>query len=329
MKLERYEGNPILEKNPKNEWEAGSVLNPGVIIDNGIFRMVYRAINDVDEVGAGKFVSSIGYAQSTDGINFVRAERPLIKPDQVYEMGKGCEDPRVTKINDTYFLYYTAVASLDKYSKKSKGVRIALATSKDFKNWTKHGIVGPDLRSKAAVLFPELIKEKYVWFYTLEPDRPGSSIMQVRFDSVEDVINPPKGLLESNVKYYSENVVIQPSENSTRGPEVGAVPVRTKDGWLMIYCMDNNTGRREWVIGAALLDLDDPKKIIGITDKPILEPEMEAEMIGVESNVVFPEGAVVVGEDLFIYYGSADQGINLATCKIDKLTQHLNKNNNF
>ena len=154
MKLKRYLGNPILTKNPKNHWEAGSVLNPSVLYDNGIYRMVYRATNDIPVKDKGRYMSSIGYAESIDGIHFTRFEKPLISPDQDFENRLGCEDPRVTKIENTYFLYYTAVG---------EDVRIALATSKDFKIWKKHGIVGPQhTTSKAACLFPEKINDKYI-----------------------------------------------------------------------------------------------------------------------------------------------------------------------
>lgn len=216
MTLTRYPSNPILEKNPNNYWEAGSVLNPSVLYDNGIFRMVYRATNDIRIKETGGYVSSIGYAESTDGIHFTRFSKPLIAPDQEYERGLGCEDPRVTKIDDQYVLYYTAVKGIG----REKEVRIALATSKDFKIWKKHGIVGPATKSKAAVLFPEKIDGKYLMFYTWMPDRPLSSIIQAKFDRLEDVINPPKGLIANTLDSYEkmlyfnlqlEHIVVQKS----------------------------------------------------------------------------------------------------------------------
>lgn len=320
MKLKRYTGNPILEKNPENSWEAGSVFNPSVLYDNGIFRMVYRATNDVVKSGkAGGYVSSIGYAESTDGINFTRFSEPLISPDQEYEIGLGCEDPRVTKIDGMYFMYYTAVKGVG----REKKVRIALATSKDFKRWEKHGIVGPATRSKAALLFPEKVDGKYIMFYTWMPDRPLSSIMQAKFGSIEDVIRPPKGLIASTLDSYEENVVFEPPVKTYRGAEVGAVPIKTNYGWLFIYCNANVSDHREWTISAALLDLHDPRKILAETEEPILRPETNTELKGVVNNVTFPEGAVIVGEELYVYYGSGDQGICLATCNYQELLDHL------
>jgi predicted GH43/DUF377 family glycosyl hydrolase len=85
MQLKRYSGNPILVKNPDNRWEAGSVFNPSVLYDNGIFRMAYRATNDIAVDTQDGYVSSIGYAESTVGIHFTRFEKPLIIPYQDYE----------------------------------------------------------------------------------------------------------------------------------------------------------------------------------------------------------------------------------------------------
>jgi predicted GH43/DUF377 family glycosyl hydrolase len=319
MKLTRYPSNPILEKNLQNHWEAGSVLNPSVLYDNGIFRMVYRATNDTKVKKTGGYVSSIGYAESADGVHFIRRSEPLIVADQEYEIGLGCEDPRLTKIDNQYFLYYTAVRGIG----KKMEVRIALATSKDFVNWKKHGIVGPQTRSKAALLFPEKISGKYLMFYTWMSDSPLSSVIQVRFDSLQDVEKPPNGLIAESLNNYEKSVVFEPPNNVYRGAEVGAVPIKTDAGWLFIYCKANVSHHPEWTIGAALLDLHDPRQVLSDTDEPILKPETKAELTGFVKNVTFPEGAVIVGDELYVYYGSGDQGICLATCNFKNLINYL------
>lgn len=318
MKLTRHPSNPILSQNPVNPWEAGSVLNPSVLYDNGIFRMVYRATNDIHLDKKGKFMSSIGYAESTDGIHFTRFVEPIIVADKEYEKRFGCEDPRVTKINDTYFLYYTAVGG----ERSGEGVRIALATSKDFKNWEKHGIVGPQFTySKASCLFPEKINGKYTMLYTWKADSPLSSILMAQFETITDVLKPPKGTMANNIDHYEDNVIFEPPANVFRGAEVGAVPVKTKEGWLFIYCGANVSDHPEWTINAALLDFTDPRKILA--DIQLLRPETKEERSGLTNNVTFPEGAVIVGEDLYVYYGSGDQGICLATCKVKDLLKEF------
>lgn len=317
MKLIRFRGGPILEKNPHHDWEKGSVLNPGVIYENGFFRMVYRATNDVHPENPGEYKSSLGFAESVDGIHFSRYEEPIIAPTEVYENGLGCEDPRITKIKDIYFLYYTAVGG-----EGEQNVRIALATSKDFIHWNKHGIVGPNLFSKAACLFPEKINGKYTMLFTFELESPKATIMMAQFDDLYDVFYTSKERMNRIVNEdYENHVVFKPSEG--RGNEVGAVPFKTPHGWFFIYSalstVDDHT---EWSISAALLDLNDPRRILANADH-ILKPEAEMEISGVVDHVAFPEGAVVFGEKLYVYYGSGDQGICLAMCDYQELLEHL------
>jgi predicted GH43/DUF377 family glycosyl hydrolase len=318
MKLKRFRGDPILERDPEHDWERGSVLNPGVIYENGFFRMIYRATNDVHPDQEGAYMSSLGYAESVDGMHFQRFEEPIISPTENYENGLGCEDPRVTKIDGVYYLYYTAVGGQGHEQK----VRIALATSKDFVHWNKHGIVGPDLFSKAACLFPEKINGKYTMLFTYELSDIRATIMMVQFDELYDLFFPSQERMNRVVnEEYDECVVFRPSEG--RGNEVGAVPIKTPHGWLFIYSalstVDDHT---EWSISAALLDLHDPRKILANVDH-ILKPETERETHGVVDHVAFPEGAIVFGENLYVYYGSGDQGICLAMCDYQELLNHL------
>lgn len=296
------------------------MLNPNVLYDNGIFRMTYRATNDIQRNIEGGYISSIGYAESTDGIHFTRFPTPLIAPDQPYEENGGCEDPRVTKIGNTYFLYYTACRVENNYW----NIRIALATSTDFKTWKKHGIVGPaHTTSKAACLFPEKVHGQYVMLFTWESDSPLSSIMQARFNTINEITHPVSNFMADIIDKYHDNVVFKPPKPVFRGAEVGAPPIKTQYGWLFIYCNANTTDHPEWTISAALLDLDNPRKILAETPEPILRPEHPTELQGVVNNVTFPEGAVVVGDELYVYYGSGDQGCCLATCGIDELLDYL------
>ena len=125
MLMKRHPANPILRRNPDQPWEAGSVLNGTVVRGaDGVIHMLYRATNGVEFSTAGEYVSSIGIADSTDGVHFVRRAEPLIAPDQPYEHGLGCEDPRVVFLDGEYYIYYTAVEGTPPDIK----VRIALAT---------------------------------------------------------------------------------------------------------------------------------------------------------------------------------------------------------
>lgn len=129
--------------------------------------------------------------------------------------------------------------------------------------------------------------------------------------------------MADNIDKYERNVVFQPPKQVYRGAEVGAVPIKTDAGWLLIYCNSNVSDHPEWTINAALLNLENPRQVLAKTDHPILEPDTDAERNGVVKNVTFPEGAVVIGDELYVYYGSGDQGICLATCNFPSLMEYL------
>jgi predicted GH43/DUF377 family glycosyl hydrolase len=331
MHLVRHPGNPILRPDAAHAWEAGSVLNGTVLQeDDGLVRMLYRATNDVLVTEKDGYVSSIGYAESRDGVHFRRRPTPLIVPDQPFELGLGCEDPRVVRIGDEYLIYYTAVEGMPPRFK----VRIALATTRDFRTVVKHGVVGPaGSPSKAATLFPEAIDGRYLWFFTWCSDTPASTVLHVRFDSLAQVRCPPRGLVADALEHYTEHAVLiagDPAEGTKtrvrRGPELGAPPIRTPAGWLLIYCNSDGEERPEWQISAALLDSDRPWRVIARTPRPLLRPETDAELTGVVDRVTFPSGAFVRDGDLYVYYGTGDQGIALATCRLADLLEHLDAN---
>ncbi len=322
MKLIRYSRNPILTSDKNIPWEAGSVFNPSVLKDGDLFHMFYRATNGIDKKIEGGYVSSIGYASSNDGINFTKRETPFIAPTEKYELGLGCEDARVTKVGDTYYIFYTAVEGVD----KNKKVRIALATSNDLKTIVKHGILGPmGSTSKAACLFPEKIKNELVMLYTWEADRPISTIMQIEFSDEAELLNPKKRNFGYNLENFDNNYFLQPLNSTWRGPEVGAVPIKTEAGWLIIYC-GTAINEKIWTIDALLANIENPRKIIGVSKEHILSPETNRELEGVVNNVTFPSGAVIVGKELYVYYGSGDQGCCLATCNVKDLLDELLSN---
>lgn len=331
MQLERHAGNPILMRNPESPWEAGSVLNGTVTPGpDGLIRMLYRATNGVDFDVAGAYVSSIGYAESKDGIHFERRPKPLISPDMPYEQGLGCEDPRVVQAGDDFYIYYTAVEGVPPDIK----VRIALATTRDFETVVKHGIVGPaGAPSKAATLLPEPVNGQYIWYFTWCSDTPGATVMHVRFDSLEDVRKPPRGLVANAVEHYDDHAVLMPGDRAElvksrvrRGPELGAPPIKTDRGWLLLYSNSDHEDEPEWQISAVLLDLEQPWRVIAQTPEPLLTPETENELTGVVNRVTFPSGAIVLDGKLHVYYGSGDQGIGLATCDLAELLDYLTAN---
>ncbi|MBW8804654.1 MAG: hypothetical protein JF587_12490 [Catenulisporales bacterium] len=328
MLMKRHPANPILSRNPDQIWEAGSVLNGTVIRDaDGVIHMLYRATNGVSFGTAGEYVSSIGIAESTDGVHFVRRAKPLIVPDQPYEVGLGCEDPRVVYLDGEYYIYYTAVEGTPPDIK----VRIALATSPDLRTVTKHGVVGPKgAPSKAATLFPEPIGGKYLWFFTWCSDTPGAAVLHAWFDDLAAVRTPPPGHIATVIEDYDNTAVLIPGDRAElikrrvrRGPELGAPPIRTDAGWLLFYSNGDSEDEPEWQVSAALLDLDEPWRVIAKTPGPLLTPEADHELAGVMNRVTFPSGALVIDGTVHLYYGSGDQGVCLATCELGELVEYL------
>lgn len=314
VRLERYSKNPILCPVKEHNWESNAVMNASVFLEGGKFHMLYRSLDTKKKIlQSGKVFhySYIGYAESVDGVHFTRRPEPFIKPEFEWE-SLGCEDPRVTKINDTYHIFYTAITE----GKESDlSVQIAGALTNDFKSFKKLGTIKLEGRSKAAALFPEKINGKFAFLYTQNADRPNSTIYYVQIDSINTLFNAKEW---DEVEKIS---LLAPPPKAYRGPELGAVPIKTPQGWLLIYCPESF--KREWFIGAAVLDLDNPSKVLGQTREPILKPEVNYELSGYTDNVTFPSGAVIVDDTLFVYYGGADSGVCLAKCKLDEILDSL------
>lgn len=335
FKLQRYPSDenpsPILIPRDTIAWESKAVFNPSVVFDNGKFRMLYRTFPSILENDTlrrkrpGYYfknqISYIGYAESTDGVNFERRNEAFISPSESYD-AYGCEDPRITKIEDTFYITYTAIDTPIHAKDPNIKICIALATTKDFITITKHGIIGPSKKSKAAAFFPEKIQgDKIGFLYTINPDSSNSYIAIRYYESIDEVMNQTDESWEKFLENSEKGVVMKTQWWLHRGPELGAPPIKTDKGWLLIFSSESMSD--SWSIGAALLDLDNPSKLIARTPGYILQPVTNYEMNGLVPNVTFPEGAVVVGSDLYVYYGAADTVIGLATCKLDDLLDYI------
>jgi predicted GH43/DUF377 family glycosyl hydrolase len=335
FQLERYPNNenpkPILIPRKDITWEAKAVFNPSVIYDKGIFRMLYRTYPNILEETTLKLrrpgfrfknqISYIGYAESKDGINFERRNTPFVSSDEDYDKW-GCEDPRITKIGDTFYITYTAIDTLLEKKDPNIKVRIALATTKDFVTIEKHGIIGPPQKSKAAAFFPEKVNGgKIALLMTVNSDSTNSHVAIRYYDSIDEVLNQTDESWAQFLETSQNSAVLKTQWWLDRGPELGATPVKTERGWLLIF--SNESMSDSWSIGAALLDLNDPSKLITRTSGNILQPATDYETNGLVPNVTFPEGAVVVGDTLYVYYGGADTVIGLATCKLNDLLDYI------
>ena len=294
--VERYSRNQIITKDDV-PYTVETVHNAGVTKYRNKYIMLFRS-----HLRNGR--SIIGIAESKDGYNFNVRPKPFITPGKnglfsIYEEF-GVEDPRICKIEDNYYITYSA------YSKH--GVRIALAKTNNFESIEKITLITTtDYRN--LVLFPEKFKDKYVRI-----DRPHSKISPwsmwisyspdlIHWGNSELIIKP--------VQYHWDEMKIGP----------GATPFKTDEGWLNIYhgvfpTMSGSVYR----LGVALHDLDNPARIIGVADNWILQPEDEWEITGYVHNVVFACGAVPENDGTVkIYWGGADTVMCVGTAKINEL----------
>ncbi len=235
-------------------------------------------------------ISHLRVATSHDGLHFAVEETPALFPSNVYEM-YGVEDPRITTIGDTYYVNYSAISPLT-------GVTTCLATTQDFKGFRRHGVIfTPD--NKDVAIFPERIGGKY---YALH--RPAAA----EYD-LKDV-----WLAESPdlVCWGNHRSLMQTRRGMWDDGRIGcsAVPFLIDEGWLEIYHGASKDDR--YCLGAALLDRDEPWKVLARTTQPILQPEADYELHGFFGNVVFncgvlcEEGVLRPGRMVKIYYGAAD-----------------------
>jgi len=348
MKLKRHEQNPILEPNKNNNWESKAVFNPGVVYDEekGIVHLLYRAVGDYES-----YKGTLGHAVSGDGINFERFDKPAFEGQGDYDKDS-CEDPRITQINNKFYITYVAI-SKPKWVENQIPVT-ALASTTDFKSFERIGIITPEgADDKDLVLFPEKVNGKYVMLHRpinwIKKDvyyKNGGLYLKVKDKTIEWPIDeipvfPEKPSIwiaySENLKDWHGHEVVMESERDWEGVKIGAgpPPIKTEKGWLLIYHgssflpdsrFRNYLGEiynRTYKAGAALLDLKDPSKVIARTKEPILEPEEDYEIFGDVPNVVFPEGAIVRGDELFVYYGAADKRCCLATCKLKELIDSI------
>ena len=295
LQLTRVGDGPILRPRPEIPWEKDAVLNASAVYADGTFHLHYRAVAHRPE---NPNRSSIGYATSPDGVHFERRDAPVLSPGAVPEESQGVEDPRVTKLDDTYVMLYTAYDLTQ--------TQIAMATSTDLIHWDRHGIVlGSDRfgDNKDAVLFPARIGGRYCMMHRPDPD------IYLAFSG--------------DLHHWTDHVRIMapafPWERRKIGG--GTVPIATEAGWLVVYHgVDEDLCYR---LGVALLDLDDPTRVLARQPAPILEPAMDWELTGDVNTVVFTCGAVLLGRELWVYYGAADTVIGLAKGNVDDFLADL------
>jgi predicted GH43/DUF377 family glycosyl hydrolase len=325
LRLKRWDGNPVLEPTGEGDWEAVAVCNPGAWYERGMVYLLYRASAEYRD-----YRIHLGLATSTDGFRFTRAsDRPVLSPS-AEGFDAGCvEDARIVKFGDTFYITYAARPFPPYSYKKSEHTfppeappaltenwtRTGLASSKDLRTFTRLGpITRDDVDNRDVVIFPEKVGGRYVSF-----QRP-MQWMGPKYGCEKPCIWLA---WSDHMLQWSGFTIFAKSEQPWEEAKCGASspPLRTPEGWLMIYhAVDANSVYRT---GAMLLDLANPARIIARCPHPILEPEQPYEIEGHVRNVVFHTGNVVIGDELFVYYGGADSVCAVATVPLNKLVQHV------
>ena len=329
----------IILESSTNAFDNQAVLNPACVEIDGITHMFYRAVRQRD------MVSSIGYCQLSGNKVIKRLDHPVLFPEYDYEK-KGVEDPRIVFFEGVYYIFYTAY--------DGKNAVFAYATSSDLVKFVKHGVISPRITyAEAGKLIGSAntkVREKYFLFESYIRDRQGADILLwekdafifpkkfhnkfalvhrilpgiqvIYFDDFKDLTDDywrkylldlgSHILLESQYRFESRNI------------GGGCPPIETKEGWLFIYhAIEDSSQGRIYHAAAALLDLDDPAKVIGRLKRPLFSPTEDWEKQGDVNNVVFPTGTVLKNGRLYIYYGAADKLIAAKSVDMNELLREL------
>ncbi len=319
MIIKRSNENPVLKPLSAHSWEAQAVFNGCPVQKGDTTYLVYRALSEPHYHSLTRttmMISDIGIAQSKDGAHFEKRRR-FITPEEPWEKF-GCEDPRVTKLGGIYYIFYTA---LSQYPFRAEGIKVGVALSKNMETIQEKHLVTP-FNAKGMALFPEKIGGKIWALLTVNTDKPPAKICLASFDKEEDMWSQ-----ERWQKWYAnlEKTALPLVRTPQDQVEVGAPPIKTKYGWLVLYSYIRGyfSAQKLFTVEAALLDLDDPSKIIARTNVPIVTPEEYYEKIGAVPNVVFPSGAIVKGDWIHLYYGAADTTCCVALIGLSSLVRNM------
>jgi predicted GH43/DUF377 family glycosyl hydrolase len=322
LNLKKPAGNPIISPRAENSWEAFTTFNAGTVKINNEVHILYRA-------QGYDYVSTVGYARSKDGVNIdERLHYPVYVPRLPFESMSGsphaspntdqfasgggyggCEDPRVTKVGNRLYMVFVA--------NDGSSLRLAL-TSISVKDFLAHRwfwerpilISPPGVVDKSGCILPEKINGKYVIFHRVFPD--------ILIDYVDNLQFTGNSWLKGEFRIPAREKMWD-----SRKIGAGAPPIKTKDGWLLIYYAVDDKDSSKYKIGAMLLDLKDPAKVLHRTNAPILEPTEVYENEGFKPGVTYPCGAVVLGKTLLVYYGGADSVVCVASAPLDHFLSEL------
>lgn len=334
IKLVRSFHNPIFEPRPYS-WESQAVFNPAAVSSGGRIHLFYRALGDDG-------ISRLGYASSKDGINFderlyypvysleeaenTKKHWPFTSPARydttLYASGGGwggCEDPRAVLIEGYIYVTFNVFNGWE-------SMRVAVVSIKEEnllnKKWFWQNfsyLSHPGDRQKNWVLFPEKINGKFVLFNNLDKGDP--TRVFISYVNKLDTSETPTIKDAPDPQTLPDHIVAW----HKRTRSAASPPIKTKDGWLLLYhAMDKDDGNR-YKLGAMILDLKDPSRVLYRSQHPILEPDEWYEN-NWKPGIIYASGAIVKDDRLFVYYGGGDKYIGVASVILSDLVNSMKTN---
>lgn len=321
-----------------NSFESRAVLNPAVYQEEGDIHIIYRAVDQ-------EYISCLGYAKLVGPTEVAaRWNKPFLYPKAKVEC-KGIEDPRIVKIGDTIYMTYVVhdgknAISAFAYGKnifklrrgfvispkvpyKDAGKIFTYSKLKDeyyffesfYQRYCGRGVL---IWHKDCILFPEKINNEFMMLHRILPDI--QIITFADFAMLKD-----KYFWIGYLMKLAEHVILEGLHGfESRHLGGGAPPIKTEHGWLVIYHSAQELNKKRiYYGGAAMLDLNNPRKVIARLPYPILSPTERYEVEGAVNDVVFPTGTAILASDLYIYYGAADKCIAVAKVNLEELISEL------
>lgn len=321
---------------PAFDFEEKGVFNPSCIAVNNEVWMYYRAVSN-------KEISTIGLCKFKNNELIEHSDKPIMIPEHDYE-AVGIEDPRISLVDDTYYMFYTAYDGIN--------AQIAYATTKKLPYFKKQGLLMPKLTyedaaelwkktklsmryeafleryqesrgkdillwEKDAFLFPEKINGKFALCHRVLP-----GIQIAYFDKFSDLT---REFWEDHFRNLDDHILIEPKywyDSWNIGG--GCPPIKADIGWLFVYhAVETSSSGRTYHASAALLDLKNPQNVIGRLKNPLISPTYRYEKSGIVNNVVFPTSIIEDHNRYYIYHGAGDQYIALKSIDKKELLEAL------
>ncbi len=322
-------------------FEKEGVLNPAVILHNQKIHVFYRAVAEMN-------YSTIGYARFNlkNELEF-RSDTPIMIP-QSKEENNGIEDPRIVKIENEFYLTYTAYDGLNALG--------SLATSIDLETFNRVGVIVPKMSfeefnhmagakmslnekysrfnmhmgmrnseitekiylwDKNVIFFPRKIGNQFWFIHRIKPD--------IQIVAINEIADLNAHFWQTYLLNFQDQILLSPMyDHEVSYVGGGCPPIETEHGWLLIYHGVHDTVEGYvYCACAALLDLQNPKIVLSRLPYPLFIPTETWELTGEVNNVCFPSGATIINDTLNIYYGAADEKIALATVNIQSLITEL------